>query len=177
MRAVHEGWSAVSASRATHARICSSRLDARPGRRLAALVGRERGLAEDPPGDPDRLHPLPPILVGRQVVEPDRRVDARVGRGDPHGPPRVGAHRPDVDLVAVVPPPARAVVADRQRQEVEHQVGVGDVVVAAREAAPSKWFVAPGPRRRNSHWKPIHGRRHVAERGLHRHRLGARCWT
>ncbi len=25
---------------------------------------------------------------------------------------------------------------------------------------PSKWFVAPGPRRRNSHWKPIHGRRH-----------------
>ncbi len=24
---------------------------------------------------------------------------------------------------------------------------------------PSKWLVAPGPRRKNSHWKPIHGRR------------------
>jgi hypothetical protein len=40
-----------------------------------------------------------------------------------------------VDLVAVAAGRDRAVIADRDRQEVEHQVGVGHIVVAAREAA------------------------------------------
>ena len=61
----------------------------------------ERGLAEDPPGDPDRLDPLAPVLVGREVVEAERRMDARIGRDDLHRAAGVGVHRPDVDLVAV----------------------------------------------------------------------------
>ena len=37
----------------------------------------------------------------------------------------------------------------------------------------SKWFVAPGPRRRKSHWKPIHGLRRCCSARLHRDGLRA----
>src|SRR5205823_553799 len=90
---------------------------------------------EDHPGDPDRLDPLAAVLLGREVVEPQRRMDPRVGRDNPHGAARVRVHRPDVDLVAVARGWRRAVVADGQRQEMEHEVRVLDVVVAPGEAA------------------------------------------
>ena len=47
----------------------------------------------------------------------------------------VGVHRPDVHLVAVSLGRHAAVVPDRDRKEVEHQVRVVDVVVAPHEAA------------------------------------------
>ncbi len=59
----------------------------------------------------------------------------RVGRGDLHRAARVRVHRPDVHLVPVPTGRRRPVVAHGDRQEVEHQVGVGHVVVAASEAA------------------------------------------
>ena len=109
--------------------------DRRPGRELPAVEGRERGLAQDVPRDPDRLDPLAPVGVGGQVVEPQRRVDGRVGRDDPDRAAGVGVHRADVHLVAVTAGRRRAVVPDRDRQEVEHQVRVRHVVVGPGEAA------------------------------------------
>ena len=55
-------------------------LDAGARRQLAGRVRREGRLGQDPAGDPDRLDPLAPILVGREVVEPERRMDVRIGR-------------------------------------------------------------------------------------------------
>ena len=39
---------------------------------------------------------------------------------------------------------------------------------------PSKWFVAPGPERKNSHWKPTHGPVPPLHRGCDRDRLRRR---
>ena len=62
-------------------------------------------------------------------------MDPRVGAHDLHGAAGVGVHRSDVHLVAVAAGRRRAVVADRDRQEVEHQVGIHDVLVAPYEAS------------------------------------------
>ena len=133
--AVQDGCSAVSASARTQSRISSSVLDRRPGRQLAVVVRRERRLVEDVARDPDRLDPLAAVGGRGQVVELHRGVLPRVARPDPHPAAGVGVHRADVDLVAVALGRRRAVVPDRDRQEVEHQVGVVDVLVAAGEAA------------------------------------------
>ena len=77
--AVHDGWSAVSASRRTQSRISSSVSTPGPGRDLAVVERGEPGLAEDVAGDPDGLDPLPAVVGRRQVVEQHRR-DARSGR-------------------------------------------------------------------------------------------------
>ncbi len=61
-------------------------------------------------------------------------MHGRVGRHDLHRPARVRVHRPDVHLVPVVAGGGGPVVANRDRQEVEHQVGIRDVLVAAGEA-------------------------------------------
>ena len=55
-------------------------LDASARRRLAAVVRRHRRLVEDAARDADGLDPLAPVLVGREVVEAQRRMLARVGR-------------------------------------------------------------------------------------------------
>ena len=60
---------------------------------------------------------------------------AGIGRRDLHRAAGVRVHRPDVHLVAVPTRGRGAVVADRNRKEVEHQVRVGDLVVRADEAA------------------------------------------
>src|SRR3954454_24229015 len=52
-----------------------------------------------------------------------------------YGPAGVRVHRPDVDLVTVAGGTGATVVADRQRQEVEHQGRVRNVLVASCEAA------------------------------------------
>ena len=94
----------------------------------------------------DRLHPLPPVLVGRQVVEPQAgctRGSVSVIVTDAS---RVRVHRADVDLVPVVARRRRPVVAHGDRQEVEHQVRIRDVVVAPRE--PSALEVVRGARAR-----------------------------
>src|SRR6266699_3137501 len=96
---VHEGCSAVSPSFATQSRICSP----------VSTLG---------PGDADRLNPFPAVLRGRKVVEPELRVDSRVGGLDFHRASGVGVHGADVDLVAVAARRDGAVVADRNRQEV-----------------------------------------------------------
>ena len=77
--------------------------------------------------------------------------------------PGVGVHRPDVDLVAVARRTGRAVVADRERQEVEHQVRVGDVVVRPDEAAALE--VVRRARARGAGTAtaaPMNGRRHFS---------------
>ena len=171
--AVHEGCSAVSPSRRTQSRISSSVATAGPGRGLAAVVRRHRRLVEDAPRDADRLDPLAAVLVGGQVVEPQCRLGLRVGRRDLHRAAGVGVHRPDVHLVAVAGRRGAAVVAHGDGQEVEHQVGVALVVVAAREAAALE---VVGRARAAAQEQPLRAdRQHVAllDVLLHRHRLRA----
>ncbi len=97
------------------------------------------------PGDLDGLCPLPPVGRGGQVVEPQRRVHRWIPGNDLDGAARVRVHRADVHLVAVPAGRGRAVVADRDGQEVEHQVGVGHVVVAPDEAPGLEVVGRPGP--------------------------------
>ena len=134
MRHVQEGCRAVSASRATQSRISSSDVTAGPGESSPSLNGSKRRLRQDLARAGDCLQPLAAVLLGGQVVEAQLRVLARIDRDDLHRAAGVGVHRADVHLVAMALR-GRAVVADRQRQEVEHQVRVGDLVVAADEAA------------------------------------------
>ena len=159
IRAVQDGCRAVSASSRDPVEDLLVGLDRRPGRELAVVERRERRLVEDVAGRPDGLDPLARSFSRGQVVELQRRVLARVARRDPHasrgcrstsGRCAPGSRGPSAG--------ARAVVPDRDRQEVEHQVRVVDVVVAAEKPPPSKWLVAPRPLRRNSHSAPIRGR-------------------
>ncbi len=147
--------------------------DAAARRRLAAVELGQRRLAEDSPGDADRLDPLAPVLVGREVVEPERRMDGRVGRGDLHGAAGVGVHRPDVDLVAVAALRSRAVVADRERQEVEHEVRIGDLVVAPDEAAALEVVRRAGAAAEEQPLESDPRLAPIGERRLHRDRLRA----
>ena len=106
IRAVHDGCSAVSASRATQARISSSVATDGPGDISPPLYGAIAGWSRISPGDPDRLDPLAPVLLGREVVEAQRRM-RRAGRcSEVDRAARVRVHRADVDLVAVAPAPA-----------------------------------------------------------------------
>ncbi len=98
----------------------------------------------------------------------------RVGALERQRPSGVGVHRTDVDLVAV---PARrrgAVIADGERQEVEHEVRVGDVLVRTGEATALEVVRRPWaateeqPLEADPRPAPLLGRRR-----LHRHRLGA----
>ncbi len=132
---VQDGCSAVSPSRRTQSRICSGVCTAGPGDSSPALYGSMAGWVKIVRATRDRLDPFAPVLLGGQVVEPQRGLGRGIGRGDPDAAARVGVHRADVHLVAVPAGGRRAVVADRDRQEVEHQVRVGDVVVAAGESA------------------------------------------
>ena len=100
---MHDGCSAVSASRATQSRTSWSRSESRSGRNLAAVERIEGGLLQDLSRDVDGLDPLPPVLIGRQIVETNRRVHARVGRDDLDRAAGVRVHRSDVNLVAVAP--------------------------------------------------------------------------
>ena len=87
---------------------------------------------------------------------------------------RVGVHRPDVHLVAVSGRARAAVVPDGERQEVEHEVRIGDVVVAPREPAALEVVGRAGPAaqeqplRPDERSAPLLGRRR-----LHRDRLEA----
>ena len=60
---VHDGCRAVSPSRRTQSRICSSVRTAGPGDSSPRVERVERGLGQDRPGDPDGLDPLPAVLV------------------------------------------------------------------------------------------------------------------
>ena len=51
-------------------------LHARPRRELAGVERIERRLVQDVPRHADRLDPLATVLVGRQVVEAQRRMHA-----------------------------------------------------------------------------------------------------
>src|SRR3954463_9135138 len=77
------------------------RLHARAGGELAVVVRRHRRLVQDVAGDRGRLGPLLAVVLGREVVEPQLGLAARVGGADLHGAAAVRGHRADVDLVAV----------------------------------------------------------------------------
>ncbi len=135
MRQVHDGCNAVSPSVRTQSRICSSVSTLGPGETSPPLNGSIAGWLKM-----RRAMRIASIHSrrssgGGDVVEPQRRLGLRVGGGDLHRAARVGVHRPDVHLVTVPARRRRAVVADGDRQEVEHQVRVGDFVVAAHEPA------------------------------------------
>ena len=133
--AVHDGCSAVSASRATQSRICSSVATSGPG-------------ASSPPLNWSNAGWLRMFLAmriasthslrswcGRHIVESQRRVHGRVARGDLDRAPGVRIHRPDVHLVTMAAGRRGTVVADGDRQEVEHQVRIAHVLVAPDESA------------------------------------------
>src|SRR5581483_11730650 len=111
------------------------RLDLRPRRDLAALERLERLLPADAARDADRLYPFAPVLLRGQVVETKRGMRTRIGARDLHRAARVGGHRAYMHLVAVLARGRGAVVADRERQEVEHEVRIRDLVIRAHEAA------------------------------------------
>src|SRR5688572_15262849 len=77
------------------------RLDGGAGRRLTAVVLIHRRLTEDVARDLDRLDPFAPVLVGREVVEAEGRVLARIAALERERAARVGIHRAYVDLIAV----------------------------------------------------------------------------
>ena len=105
------------------------------GGRAASGRWRWNSTGSDVPGDADRLDPLPAVLCGRHIVESQRRVHGRVARGDLDRTPGVRIHRPDVHLVTTAAGRCGTVVADGDRQEVEHQVRIADILVAPDEAA------------------------------------------
>ena len=72
--AVQDGCSAVSASSATQSRISSSVLTPGPGEISPPSNGCMAGWLRMSRATRDGLGPLPPVLLGRQVVEPQRRV-------------------------------------------------------------------------------------------------------
>src|SRR6476646_340253 len=91
-------------------------------RNFAAIELIKGRLAQNMARGADRLDPLATILGGRKVVEAQRGVHAWVGRLDLDRAARVGIHRPDVYLIAMPIGRRAAIVADRQRQEVEHHI-------------------------------------------------------
>ncbi len=97
-------------------------------------------------------------------------MNPRIGRRDPHRTAGVGVHRPDVDLVAAAALRPSAVVADRQWQEVEHQVRVGDVVVAPDEATGLEMIRRSGPAPEEQPLEADPRLAPVGERRLHRDR-------
>ena len=98
----------------------------------------------------------------------------RVGGGDPHAAPGAGVHRPDVHLVPVPARRGRPVVADRHRQEVEHQVRVPDLVVAPGEPAALEVVGRPGPAAAKQPPRAHRGPVAPLQRRRHRDRLLAR---
>ncbi len=96
----------------------------------------------------------------------------RIGRLERDRSARVRVHRPDVDLVAVARRAGAAVVADGQRQEVEHQVRVRDVVVGAGEPAALEVVRRTRPAPEEQPLRPDERPTPQLRRGrLHRHRL------
>ena len=100
---------------------------------LVAGVGAEGGLAEDLAGQADAVAEVGPVLLGRHVVEADRRRDGRVGGLQADGAARGRAHRADMGLEAVALDRGAAVVADGERQEMVLDVGVVDAGGGADE--------------------------------------------
>src|SRR5947208_16888369 len=76
-------------------------LDLGAGGELAGVEAIEGRLLQDLPRAADRLDPLAPILLSREVVEPECRVLPGVARPDLDRTAGVGVHRPDVHLVPV----------------------------------------------------------------------------
>src|SRR5690606_33284283 len=107
-----------------------------------------------------------------QVVELDGGLDPGVGGTDLHPSPGVGVHRPDVHLVAVAAGGGGPVVADGDGQEMEHEVGVGDVVVAAHEPAALEVVGGAGTSAEQPHQADDRAPPPRQPR-CHRHRLGA----
>jgi len=74
MRQVHEGCSAVSASRATQSRISPPVSTDLPGEISPPLNGPNAGLIKDVARGAHGLDPLDAVFLGREVVEAQRRL-------------------------------------------------------------------------------------------------------
>ena len=77
-------------------------------------------------------------------------------------------------LVAVLRRGPRSVVADRQREEVEHEIRVGDLVVRADEASRLEVIRRAGPAAQEEPARADLRPPPLLQRRLHRHRL-RRC--
>ena len=102
---------------------------------LAAAIAVERGLPHDLARRTDRIAEFAPVERFGHVVEQDARMVVRIARAQLHAAAARRAHRADVRLEAVHLDRVRAVVVDRNRQEVILDVRPQIVVARADETA------------------------------------------
>jgi hypothetical protein len=74
-----------------------------PGLHFTGMITSERRLAEDLARQPHTGAHLDPIVRMRQIVEEEFGVIQRVGGGQTHRSPALGAHGADVCLKAMLP--------------------------------------------------------------------------
>ena len=92
-------------------------------------------LRHDLAGDADGVAKFLPVLLMAHVVEQDARVLARVLGFELDAPAARRAHRADVGLETMLVHGVAAVVVDRHREEMELDVGPGELRARADETA------------------------------------------
>ena len=119
---------------------------------LLRPVLRERRLADDAAGKAQRLDRDAPVLLGREVVRPDRRRRRRIGRWrDARCRGSTAADWQTLAVKAAEGVQALAPFVERQRLEVELEIGGRVVRATERAKAPScDGAMVSGPVRRKS---------------------------
>ncbi len=147
-------------------------LNLRTRRQFAPVELLKGGLPHDVACHLNGLGPLATVLRSGQVVKQHFGLLERIAGPDAHPAPAVGEHGADVELVAVAGRGHGTVVADCDRQEVEHEVRPTNVLVTAQEA--TRLEVVRGTR--TTPEQPLQANPRAAPHGQvrrHGHRLGA----
>ena len=162
---------------ATQSRICSSVSTVGPGEISPPSNGGHRRLAEDVAGDADRLDPLAPVLLGREVVEAQRRLGRGVGRRDLH---RARARRSTSGRCA---PGSRARRPAPSRRSGSRSAGSGTSGwgrrrrrCCARSRPPRSGWWRPGPCAGTATAAPMNGRFHIFIHGCIDTGCVHACW-
>ena len=103
--------------------------EVRAGPVLLRPVFRERRLGDDAPGEAERVDRHPPVLLGRKVVRRDERRGGGIGAPEMHAAAARRAQIRDACREGAEGVQALAPFVERQRLEVELEIG-GRVVRA-----------------------------------------------